>query len=69
MMVHGVDEDAVVETGSVEAIQQSPLVVKEILVVLESLFFTFTGWYPVWVGSVLALVLALFVGKTLSGGF
>lgn len=31
--------------------------------------FTFMGWVPVWTGSVLALVLAIFVGKIISGGF
>ena len=39
MMVHGVDEDAVIETGSVEAIQQFPLVVDEILVISQCPFF------------------------------
>ena len=42
MMVHGVDEDAVIETGSVEPIQQSPLVVNEILVI--SWFLLFRRW-------------------------
>ena len=34
-----------------------------------TVLFTFLGWYPVWTGSVLALVLAIFVGKIISGGF
>ena len=33
-----------------------------------TVLFTFLGWYPVWTGSVLALVLAIFVGKIISGG-
>ena len=33
-----------------------------------TVLFTFLGWYPVWVGSVLALVLAMFVGKIVSDG-
>lgn len=44
----------------------------EITVPVGSLFttvlFTFMGWYPIWTGSVLALVLAIFVGKVISGG-
>lgn len=35
---------------------------------LVTVFFTFVGWYPIWTGSVLALVLAIFVGKIISGG-
>jgi hypothetical protein len=31
--------------------------------------FTYMGWYPIWTGSVLSLVLAIFVGKIISGGF
>lgn len=26
------------------------------------LFFTFIGWFPIWTGSVIALVLVIFVG-------
>lgn len=33
-----------------------------------TVLFTFLGWYPIWTGSVLALVLAIFVGKVISGG-
>ncbi len=33
-----------------------------------TVLFTFLGWYPVWTGSVLALILAIFVGKIISGG-
>ena len=33
-----------------------------------TVLFTFLGWYPVWIGSVLALVLAMFVGKIVSDG-
>lgn len=34
-----------------------------------TLFFTFLGWYPLWVGSVLALVLSILIAKIISGGF
>lgn len=30
------------------------------------LFFTFIGWFPVWTGSVIALVLVIFVGYIFS---
>ena len=33
-----------------------------------TVFFTFLGWYPVWTGSVLALVLAIFVGQIIMKG-
>lgn len=39
MMSHRVDENAVIQTSLIEAIQKSPLVVKEILVVLEYFLF------------------------------
>lgn len=29
------------------------------------LFFTFLGWFPIWTGSVIALVLVIFVGYTM----
>lgn len=31
-----------------------------------TVLFTFMGWYPVWTGSVLALVLAIFLGFVIS---
>lgn len=30
------------------------------------LFFTFIGWFPTWTGSVIALVLAVFIGYLFS---
>lgn len=33
-----------------------------------TIFFTFLGWYPIWVGSVLALVLSIIIAKIISGG-
>lgn len=32
-----------------------------------TVFFTFLGWYPVWIGSVLALVLSILLAKIVSG--
>jgi hypothetical protein len=29
------------------------------------LLFTFMGWFPVWTGSIIALVLVIFVGYTM----
>jgi hypothetical protein len=34
-----------------------------------TLFFSYIGWYPIWTGTIIALVLALFVGWLLSRGF
>ncbi len=34
-----------------------------------TVFFTFLGWYPVWIGSVLALVISILLAKIISGGF
>lgn len=34
-----------------------------------TVFFTFIGWYPIWIGSVLALVLSIIIAKIISGGF
>lgn len=33
----------------------------------SSLFFTFLGWFPTWTGTMIALVLAIFLGWTFSG--
>jgi hypothetical protein len=33
------------------------------------LFFLYIGWFPVWTGSIIALVLVIFVGMLLSRGF
>lgn len=30
------------------------------------IFFTFIGWFPIWTGSVIALVLAIFVGYAIT---
>ena len=30
------------------------------------IFFTFIGWFPIWTGSVIALILAMFVGYVLT---
>lgn len=34
-----------------------------------TIFFTFIGWYPIWIGSVMALVIAIMLAKIISGGF
>jgi hypothetical protein len=43
----------------------------ELTIGLTSLFttliFTFMGWYPVWVGSVLALVISILLATIFSG--
>lgn len=33
----------------------------------STLIFTFMGWYPVWVGSVLSLVIAIMLASIFSG--
>ena len=42
----------------------------QITIPLSALFptvlFTFMGWYPVWTGSALALVLSIFIANTFS---
>ena len=42
----------------------------EFVVPLGTLFvtvlFTFMGWYPIWTGSALALVLSIFIGWVIS---
>jgi len=35
----------------------------------STVFFTFIGWYPLWIGSVMALVLALMFAMFISGKF
>jgi hypothetical protein len=40
-----------------------------VAMLLSAVLFTYIGWLPVWTGSVLSLVLAIFVGKVVSGGF
>ena len=37
--------------------------------ILTTIFFTFLGWYTVWIGSVLALVLSILIAKIISGCF
>lgn len=34
-----------------------------------TIFFTFLGWYPIWIGSVMALVIAILLARIISGGF
>lgn len=33
------------------------------------IIFTFMGWFPLWTGSVIGLILALLLARTVSGGF
>ncbi len=34
-----------------------------------TIFFTFLGWYPIWIGSVMALIISILIAKIISGGF
>ena len=34
---------------------------------LSTVLFTFMGWYPIWIGSVLALVLSIMLAMFISG--
>ena len=34
-----------------------------------TVFFTFLGWYPIWIGSVLSLVVSIMIARIISGGF
>ena len=34
-----------------------------------TVLFTFMGWYPVWTGSALALILSIFTGWVISRGW
>ncbi len=37
-------------------------------VLFVTIFFTVLGWYPVWIGSVLALVLSIIIAGVISRG-
>lgn len=39
-----------------------------ITVLLSILFFVFMGWFPTMLGTIIAVIMALFVGKILVGG-
>jgi len=36
---------------------------------LSMILFTFMGWMPTWTGSLIAIVLALFIANMVRGGF
>lgn len=44
----------------------------EVTVTFTSFFvtvlFTFMGWYPVWIGSVIALIISILLARIISGG-
>lgn len=47
------------------------VIIVPIFLFFSVLFFVFIGWFPVWTGSVIALVLAVFMGylfSTITGG-
>ena len=48
---------------------KKPDVTMSFTALFTTIFFTFLGWYPIWVGSVLALVLSILIAKIISGGF
>ena len=48
---------------------KKPAVSISFTAIFVTIFFTFIGWYPIWIGSVLALVLSILISKIISGGF
>lgn len=47
------------------------VIIVPIFMFFSIIFFVFIGWFPVWTGSVIALVLAVFMGylfSTITGG-
>lgn len=47
---------------------KKPGITMSITSLFVTVFFTFLGWYPIWVGSVLALVLSIMTARTISEG-
>ena len=48
---------------------ENPSISVSFTALFATLFFTVLGWYPIWIGSVLALVLSIIIAKIISGGF
>ena len=47
---------------------RKPQVAMPLSAFFPTLLFTFMGWYPFWVGSVIALILAIFIASVFSRG-
>lgn len=45
---------------------RKPQVTMPISALFPTVLFTFMGWYPAWTGSVIALVLSIFIGYVFS---
>lgn len=45
---------------------RKPQITMPIGALFPTILFTFMGWYPIWVGSALALVLSIFIGYVFS---
>lgn len=44
-----------------------PQVTVSFISLFATLIFTFMGWYPIWVGSVLSLVISILLAMVFSG--
>jgi len=45
---------------------RKPQVTMPLSAFFPTILFTFMGWYPIWVGSVIALILAIFIAYVFS---
>lgn len=45
---------------------RKPQVTMPISALFPTVLFTFMGWYPIWTGSVIALVIAIFIAYVFS---
>jgi len=54
--------------GLISTKGKRPEVTVTFISLFTSIFFTFLGWYPIWIGSVLALVISIILAKIISGG-
>ena len=45
---------------------RKPQVTMPLSAFFPTILFTFMGWYPIWVGSVIALILSIFIAYVFS---
>ena len=69
VMISLIFSTALILTVLIATKGRKPEVSVPFVALFSTVLFTFMGWYPVWIGSVMALVISILLARIISGGF
>lgn len=69
IMISLIFSTALILTVLIATKGRRPEVSVPFIALFSTILFTFMGWYPIWIGSVLALVISILLAFIISGGF